>query len=361
MSAGLGFGLMRLPKDNESIDLGQTIEMVDGFIDAGFTYFDTAYVYEGSEEIAGKAIVERYPRDKYTMASKMASWKVTPSFTAEDMFRTQLERTGLEYFDYYLIHSLQDGRDKEAEEKGCWKTAARMKEEGKIRHLGFSFHGGPELLDRILSTHPEAEFVQLQINYLDWDNPIIQARENYETARKHGKRIVIMEPVKGGLLASAGKGIIEDGRAPEMALRFAAGLDGVMTVLSGMSNIAQMEDNIRTFTDMKPLTDEERKTLSKVVEAIRSEGRIECTSCRYCTKDCPKHIAIPDIFHAVNDLRAFGEHNRPRFFYSSLVSAGKSGRASECIKCGRCSQVCPQHLDIPNRISKASEMLDKAE
>ena len=359
MSAPLGFGLMRLPKENDRIKLDETIEMVDRFIDAGFTYFDTAYVYEGSEEIARKAIVERYPRDKYTMASKMACWKIDDSFTAEDMFRVQLERTGLDYFDYYLMHSLQDLRDDDAIAKGCWKAVDRFKEEGKIKHIGFSFHGTPELLVEVLERHPEAEFVQLQINYLDWDSPIVEAQKNYEIARKYGKKIVIMEPVKGGLLATAGKGIFEEGTAAGMALRFAAGLDGVMAVLSGMSDIAQMEDNIRTFTDMKPLTENEKEKIRKVVQSIRDEGKIECTSCRYCTKDCPKHIAIPDIFHAVNDLRAFGEHNRPRFFYNGLVSSGKSGKASDCIKCGRCRKVCPQHLDIPTLLGEAAEMLDK--
>lgn len=361
MSARLGFGLMRLPKENDRIILGQTIEMVDRFIDSGFTYFDTAYVYEGSEETARKAIVERYPRDRYTMASKMASWKVTDTFSAEDMFQTQLERTGLEYFDYYLIHSLQDGRDEEAERKGCWKAAGKFKEEGRIRHLGFSFHGGPKLLEKILEAHPEAEFVQLQINYLDWDSPIVEAGANYEVARRYGKDIVIMEPVKGGLLASVGKGIFSEGKAASMALRFAANLDRVMTVLSGMSTIAQVDDNIRTFSDMEALTEKDKEDIRKVVEAVRNEGRIECTSCRYCTKDCPKHIAIPDIFHAVNDLRAFGEHNRPRFFYSGLISTGKSGRASDCIKCGKCRKVCPQHLDIPKLMEEASGLLDKAQ
>ncbi len=360
MSARLGFGLMRLPRENERIKLDETIEMVDRFIDAGFTYFDTAYVYDGSEEIARKAIVERYPRDRYTMASKMASWKLTDNFTADDMLREQFERTGLGYFDYYLIHSLQDGRDKEAEEKGCWEAVNKAKAEGKIKHIGFSFHGGPELLERILTAHPEAEFVQLQINYLDWTSPIVEAEKNYEVARRFGKKIVIMEPVKGGLLASVGKGIFDDGKAAGIALRFAANLDGVMAVLSGMSTTAQMEDNIRTFSDMKPLSDDEMEKIRKVVESIRNEGRIECTSCRYCTKDCPKHIAIPDIFHAVNDLRAFGEHNRPHFFYNGLVSSGKSGKAGDCIKCGRCKRVCPQHLDIPTLLSDASALLDKA-
>ena len=241
----------------------------------------------------------------------------------------------------------------------CWETAKKMQDEGKIIHLGFSFHGGPELLDRILTEHPEAEFVQLQINYLDWDSPIIEAGKNYEVARKHGKKIVIMEPVKGGLLASVGKGIIEDGKAASMALRFAADLDGVMTVLSGMSSIEQMEDNIRTFSDLKPLTAEENKKLRKVVETVRNAERIECTSCRYCTKECPKGIAIPDIFSAVNDLRAFGDHNRPHFFYEGLLKSGKSGKAEDCIACGKCKKVCPQHLDIPALMKEASKLLDR--
>ncbi len=359
MFAQLGFGLMRLPKKDEKIILSETAKMVDMFLERGGTYFDTAYVYEGSEEIVKKAITERHSRDSYTMASKMASWKVTDTFTAEDMFNEQLRRTGLEYFDYYLIHSLQDGRYEESVEKGCWDYARKMKEEGKIRHLGFSFHGTPKLLERILKEQSDVEFVQLQINYLDWDNPMIESGKTYEIARRHNKDIVIMEPIKGGLLATVGKGILEEGTAAPLALRFAATLDGVITVLSGMSTIEQVEDNLNTFTDMEALSDDERKKLQDVVEAIRNENRIECTSCRYCTKDCPKQIDIPDIFGALNDIRAFGDHNRPHFFYNGLVNNGKTNRASECIKCEKCKRVCPQHLDIPTLIGEASGYLDK--
>ncbi len=359
MTGKLGFGLMRLPKDGDGrIMLDKTCEMVDAFMAAGFTYFDTAYVYEGSEEIAGKAIVSRYPRDRYTMASKMNAARISDTLSPYGMFREQLERTGLEYFDYYLLHSLQDGSAEEAEAKGCWEAVNRLKAEGRIRHLGFSFHGGPELLEDILTRHPETEFVQLQINYLDWESPIIRARENYEVARRHGLPVVIMEPVKGGMLASIGHGILEEGTAPSLALRFAAGLDGVLAVLSGMSTLEQVEDNIRTFSDMRSLTDDERARLEKVVKALRSEGMIECTSCRYCTRGCPKGIAIPDIFNAINDLRAFGEHNRPRFFYRDMLASGKTARASECIACGRCSRTCPQHLDIPRLLKEASAVLD---
>ncbi len=356
----LGFGLMRLPKKDEEIILSETIDMVDEFISSGFTYFDTAYVYAGSEDILKKAITERYPRDKFTVASKMAAWKLSSSFTAYDMFQESLDRTGLDYFDYYLLHSLQDTHMAECNRFDCWDAVKKLKAEGKIRHLGFSFHGKPDLLRKILEEHEEMEFVQLQINYLDWDSPFVDAGENWRIAREFGKKIVIMEPVKGGLLANVNPELLPQGEsAASLALRFAANLEDVMAVLSGMSSMEQMRENIRTFDSLSPISEEEKKAMEAIKKSYSENRTIQCTSCRYCTAGCPKHIEIPLIFRAVNDLKALGEHGRPRNSYKDLVESCKSGRAADCIKCRKCESVCPQHLSITDLLKGCSAILDE--
>ena len=355
----LGFGLMRLPKQDEKIVLDKTIDMVDEFIASGFTYFDTAYVYEGSEEMMRKAITERYPRDRFTAASKMAAWKLSSSFSARDMFNESLRRTGLEYFDYYLLHSLQETHFAECGKHGCWDAVRKLKEEGRIRHLGFSFHGDPPLLRRILEEHSEMEFVQLQVNYLDMDSPFVAAAENLRIAKEFGKPVIVMEPVKGGLLSSVNSALLPPGvSGPDLALRYAASCDGVKVVLSGMSSLEQVKENIATFSSDKPLSDEDMKAIEAIRKQYREGRMIQCTSCRYCTSGCPKHIDIPLVFRAVNDLRAIGEHGRPRNYYLDLVEAGKIGRASDCIKCRKCEAVCPQHLPITDLLKECSAILD---
>ena len=358
----LGFGLMRLPKQDERIVLEKTIEMVDEFLASGFTYFDTAYVYEGSEEIMRKAITERYPRDRFTAASKMAPWKLSSSFSALDMFNESLERTGLGYFDYYLIHNLQDTHLAQCEKYGCWDTVRKFKKEGKIRHIGFSFHGDPPLLRKILEMYSEMEFVQLQVNYLDMDSPFVGAEENLRIAKEFGKPVIVMEPVKGGLLSSVSSDLLPEGvSGPDLALRFASSLDGVKVVLSGMSTLEQVKENIRTFSSDKPLSNDDKKAIEAIRKHYREGRMIQCTSCRYCTSGCPKHIDIPLVFRAVNDLRAIGEHGRPRNYYLDLVEAGRIGRASDCIKCRKCEAACPQHLPITDLLKECSGILDNGQ
>lgn len=360
-SGKLGFGLMRLPKDSSgAIDEKETARMVDLFLEKGFTYFDTAYAYPGSEEILRKTVVERHPRESYTVASKMSGWMLTDELTPEKMFAEQLRRTGLEYFDFYLIHSIEAQHIPVYEKHRVWDFCRRMKAEGRIRHLGFSFHDTPEMLDGILTEHPEAEFVQLQINYMDWMSPRVQSRNVYETARKHGKPIIIMEPVKGGLLSNLNPEITEpftDGSPASYALRFAAGLDGIFAVLSGMSSMEQMEDNLNTFSPLKKLSDSEMAEIQEVKKRIEDMQVIQCTSCRYCTEGCPKKIAIPDIFRMLNEESILLDKTRPQNEYRNMIADGKSGRASECIKCGKCENICPQKLPIRELLKTAEPRL----
>ena len=358
----LGFGLMRLPKDGSGkIDEKATADMADRFLERGFTYFDTAYIYPGSEEVFGKVISSRHRRGSYTVASKMSGWALTDDFTPEKMFEEQLRRTGLEYFDFYLLHSLQASHLPTYEKYDTWSYCMKLKKEGKIRHLGFSFHDSPEMLDRILTEHPEAEFVQLQINYLDWTSPRVQSEGIYSVARKHDKPIIIMEPVKGGLLSNLSASITAPfkGVSPaSFALRFAAGLDGVFTVLSGMSSMNQLEDNLNTFSPLEKLTDGEMEAVREVKRRIEELQVIQCTSCRYCTPECPKKIAIPDIFRLLNEEAVLSDKTKPQKDYAAMVAEGRTGRAASCIKCGRCEKTCPQQLPIRALLEKAETVLN---
>jgi hypothetical protein len=363
----LGFGLMRLPHRDGEIDLEQMCEMVDRYLKAGLNYFDTAYMYCNgkSEAAAKKALVERYPRDSYYLTSKLPQWMMDGIDDRDRILEDQLERTGAGYFDFYLLHSVEDGANYDGYVKyDCFNWAMQKKAEGKIRHFGFSYHGTPELLDEILTKHPEVEIVQIQLNYLDWDNPLIQSGKLYEVLRKHQKPILVMEPVKGGALAEVApeiaqkmKDVRPDASIASWALRFAASLPGVVTVLSGMSTTEQMEDNLRTFTSFEPMTDQEHEVLREVVHMMEQMPSVPCTSCRYCTDGCPQNIAIPDVFRALNALRLYGESDRPHTFYGHLTE--KHGRAGDCLACGQCESVCPQHLPIISLLEEASQKLDK--
>lgn len=362
----LGFGLMRLPKDEYGIDLAKFAMLADTFIAHGFSYFDTAYVYDGSEEAFREVVAKRHPREAFTIADKMAGWLLNETFTAEMMFQKSLERCGVSYFDYYLLHSMQPSRYTVYDKNGCWDFCRRMKAKGKIRNFGFSFHGGPQLLDQILSEHPEVDFVQLQINYADWNSNAIFSRENYEVAVKHGKDITVMEPVKSGILArlkpnedAEFKKLSSDSSA-SYALRFAASLPNVRMVLSGMNEEFQIADNMKTFTEYRLLTPEEEQVIAKVRDMILSTPTIPCTDCRYCCKGCPRGINIPEVFKAYNMYLTFGEHTRPRLFYDGLVLTG-SGKASDCIACGQCEAACPQHIKIIEELKTCSEYFDKKE
>ncbi len=362
----LGFGLMRLPTGEDGqIDIARVSALADRFLAEGYTYFDTAYMYGGSEEAFRRAVVERYPRSAYTIADKMACWVMNSQLGAKEMFEESLRRTGVEYFDYYLLHSLQASRNEDYDRYGCWDFCAAMKREGRIRRFGFSFHGEPELLEDLLTRHPEVDFVQLQLNYVDWESNAIWSRANWEVCRRHGKPMVVMEPVKGGFLANLSPEVTREldalrpGLSPAgWALTFAATLPGVGMVLSGMNGMEQMEDNTAVFRGLQPLSEAEQAALCGVRERILSQPTIQCTACRYCTKGCPMGINIPEIFKAENMLLTFGEHIRPHLYYGGLLKTG-SARASDCVACGQCEAACPQHLPIIRLLQDASAHLDK--
>ena len=365
----LGFGLMRLPKlDDGSTDIEQVKEMVDRFLAAGFTYFDTAYVYDGgmNERVAKEALVDRHPRDSYTLATKLCAWAEAPDAdAARQQFYTSLERTGAGYFDYYLLHSIQTGNYKLYDEYGIWDFVAGLKEQGLVRHWGFSFHATPELLDELLTKHPEVDFVQLQLNYADWENPDVTSRANYEVARAHNKPIVIMEPVKGGRLApppAAAPALLRaahpDASFASWAIRYAASLDGIITVLSGMSNLEQLEDNMSFMRSFRPLEAWEYDAIEQARRAIEQVESIPCTACRYCTAGCPQHIPIPAIFAARNEQLIWGADERGKRDYERAVSAEGAGRASACIACGQCEGACPQNLPIIDLLASCAEALE---
>ena len=367
----LGFGLMRLPQKDGKIDIEQTKVMVDKFLDAGFTYFDTAWAYSGSEDAIRQALVERYPRERFQLATKNAAWincKTREEAIAQ--FDTSLKQTGAGYFDFYLLHNLGESRTKAFDDFDMWSWIQDMKEQGKIKHIGFSFHSTPEELEEILNKHPEMEFVQLQINYADWENipmiknPAIKSRECYEVARKHGKPVIIMEPVKGGMLANPPEQVQEafkqanpNTSIASWAIKFAASLDGVITVLSGMSNIEQMEDNISYMKDFKKLSDDEEATIKKAQEIMNSIPIIPCTTCNYCAKVCPMKIGISGSFTAMNYLTLYNDMEAAKHQEDWLVSGHGLKKAEECIKCGKCEQVCPQHIKIRQELEKVAEKL----
>ena len=361
----LGFGLMRLPKNDDVIDIEQTKQMVDMFLDAGFTYFDTAWAYKGSEDAIRQALVERYPRDSYQLATKCAAWidcKTRDDAIAQ--FETSLERTGAGYFDFYLLHNLGEHRTETFDDFGLWDWILEQKAAGKIKYAGFSFHSTPEELDELLTAHPEMEFVQLQINYADWENPSVQSRGCYEVARAHNKPVVIMEPVKGGMLANPPESVARvlkeaepDSSAASWAIRFAASLPGVITVLSGMSNIEQMADNLSFMKGFTGLSDAEQATLDRAREELAKIPLIPCTACNYCAKVCPMGVGISGTFMGMNMLTLYGDLKKAQDEEKWLVSEHNRKRATSCIKCSACEQACPQHIKIRDELVRCAEAL----
>ncbi|MDE6107802.1 MAG: aldo/keto reductase [Oscillospiraceae bacterium] len=357
----LAFGMMRLPltdpADSTAIDYATVNTMVDSFMSKGFTHFDTAAPYHKmtSEVAFRECVAKRYPRESYTVTDKLTLGFVEKNEDLEPFFAGQLERCGVEYFDYYWLHAMSETRAEQMEAMGGFAFIREKKAQGKIRHIGLSFHDSADALDKILTNHPELEYVQLQLNYLDWEDDDVQSRKCYEVCCKHGKPVMVMEPVKGGVLAN----LIPEAEAllkkadphascASWAIRFAASLDNVCMVLSGMSSPEQMEDNLSYMEHFKPLTQAEIDLLAQVVEVIHSKATISCTACRYCVDGCPMGIAIPDYFALMNDLSKFGEtrlgRNKQR--YARLTVEGGKGLASVCVACGQCEGQCPQHLPI---------------
>ena len=371
----LGFGLMRLPLTNpdeaSSIDVEQVKDMVDAFIKKGFTYFDTAWMYCGfqSECAAKEALVDRYPRDSYTLADKLHAGYIKTREDRDKIFNEQLRKTGVEYFDYYLLHDIGVDHYNIYQELHCFTWLKEKKEQGLVRHIGFSFHDSAKMLDQVLTEHPEVEFVQLQLNYLDWDSEGVQSRKCYETAVKHGKPVIVMEPVKGGTLAKVPeraermfKEYHPDMSVPSWAIRFAASNEHVMMVLSGMSNMEQLQDNMSYMADFQPLNEEEQEIIRKAVEIINSGIEIPCTGCSYCTEGCPQNIAIPKYFSLYNaDLQECEEKGwKPQGeYYDRLTKT--FGKASDCVECGQCESVCPQHLPVIRHLKEVAARFEKEE
>ena len=360
-----GFGCMRLPMNGDEVDIEQTKHMVDTFLERGFNYFDTAHGYiQGKSETALKAaLTSRYPRDKYILTDKLTANFFKTEADIRPFFESQLEACGVDYFDFYLMHA--QGETNYGHFRAChaYETAFQLKAEGKIRHVGISFHDRAEVLEQILTEYPQVEVVQIQFNYVDYEDPAVQSKKCYEVCRKFGKPVIVMEPVKGGNLVNLpeeAKKILEDlhgGSPASYAIRFVAGFPGIRMVLSGMSNMEQMLDNTSFMMDFQPLNEKEMEAVKKVQEIFQSKNLIPCTACRYCTDGCPKHISIPDLFAVMNAKQIHHDWNAD--YYYSEVHTAPGRRASDCLECGKCEKVCPQHLPIRKLLKDVAKEFEK--
>ena len=348
LTKNFGFGCMRFPMKGEEVDIPAVKEMVDAFLKAGFRYFDTARPYHGgkSELVLKEALTSRYPRESYFLTNKLSPNCFEKEEDIRPFFRTQLEACGVEYFDFYLFHANSATRHEKFTSTRAYDIVQELKAEGKIRHVGMSFHDTAEVLDRILTDRPEIEVVQLQFNYVDYDDPNVQSRACYEVCRKHGKAVLVMEPVKGGSLVNLPEkamALLSDTPA-SYAIRFAASFENVVTVLSGMSNMEQVLDNIRYMKDFQPLSDEEMALIGKVRTLYQAQNRIPCTGCRYCTDGCPADINIPALFACLNAKREGKDADYNAF----------EVKADACVECGQCEGECPQHLQIRDLLKEVA-------
>lgn len=346
-----GFGFMRLPMKGDEVDYEETTKMVDAFMDNGFNYFDTAHGYIGgkSEIALRECLVKRYPREDYILANKLTFNFFEKEEDILPCFEAQLEACGVEYFDFYLMHAQNAELFERYKRCRAYETAFELKEQGRVKNVGLSFHDKAEVLDQILTEYPKIDVVQIQFNYADYDDPGVESRKCYEVCVKHNKPIIVMEPVKGGNLvnlpdeAQAVFDALEGGSNASYALRFAASYEQVMMVLSGMSNMEQMEDNLSFMKDFQPLSEEEFAAVWKVCDIFKAQDLIPCTFCKYCVDGCPMNISIPDLFSDMNCLRRYVGWNGE--WHYNMHTSGK-GKASECIECGLCEEACPQHLSI---------------
>lgn len=361
-----GFGCMRLPlKEDGNVDNDEFNKMIDAFIGNGFNYFDTAHGYlQGKSEIAiAQCLVKRYPRESYILTDKLTA----PFFNKEEdvkpFFESQLKILGVDYLDFYLMHAQSKENFEKFKKCRAYEQAFELKKEGKIRHVGISFHDTADVLEQILSEYPEVEIVQIQFNYVDYEDPAVQSRKCYEICRKYNKPMIVMEPVRGGNLVNlpeAANKIFKElngGSNASYAIRYAASFEGIVMVLSGMSNLEQMNDNISFMKDFKPLNEVEMQAIEKVTEVFRSLHLISCTACRYCTDGCPKQISIPDLFSCMNTKNLYNDWNAD--YYYNQVHTKNRGKASDCIECGKCEHACPQHLPIRQHLKEVAKVFEK--
>ena len=361
----LGFGCMRLPMQGDEVDYAEFNKMIDTFIDNGFNYFDTAHgdLNGKSETAIRDCLVKRYPREKFILTNKLTNFYFKSENEIRPFFESQLKLCGVDFFDFYLMHAQSKNIFAHFKKCRAYEQALELKNEGKIKHFGISFHDTADVLEQILSEYPQIEVVQIQLNYVDYDDPAVQAKKCLEVCRKYGKPVIVMEPVKGGNLVNLpaqAKKFLDDlngGSPASYAVRFAAGCEGVFMTLSGMSNLEQMEDNISYMKDFQPLNKQEMQAVKNVCEVFKSMKLIPCTACRYCIAGCPQNISIPDLFACMNTKNIYRDWNAD--YYYNEVHTKNKGKASDCIKCGKCEAACPQHLPIRKLLEDVKKEFEK--